>query len=63
MGLIEFLILAVVVGLIVWAVWSFTPIPMQFKKLILWVAIIVLVLLLLHAMGIIGKDIAIPRLN
>jgi hypothetical protein len=63
MGLVEYIILVVVVGSIVWAVWSFTPIPAQFKKLILWVAIIVLVLVLLHAMGIIGKDVAIPKVH
>lgn len=63
MGLIEYLILCVVVGLIVWVIWTFTPIPAQFKKIILWVAVIVLVLVLLNVMGVLGKDIAIPRIR
>lgn len=60
MGLVEFLIIALVVGLIVWAIWTYTPIPVQFKKLILWTAIIVLLLMLASAMGLIGKDVRIP---
>lgn len=63
MGIIEFIVIAVVLGLIVWAVWTFTPIPVQFKKLILWVAVGVLVLLLAHALGLIGKDVKIPSLR
>lgn len=61
MGIVEYIILVVLVGVVVWAVWKFTPIPAQFKQLILWAAIIVLVLVLLHAMGIIGKDVTIPK--
>lgn len=60
MGLLQFLILALVVGLVVWAIWSFTPIPIQFKKLILWVAIIVLILIFCAALGIFGHDVKIP---
>lgn len=63
MGIVEFIILAVILGVIVWAVWKFTPIPMPFKQVILWAAIIVLVLLLLHSLGVIGKDIQIPRIR
>lgn len=63
MGVIELIIIIVVLGLLVWAVWTFTPIPIQFKKLILWIAILVCVLLLLHALGVIGKDIKIPSIR
>lgn len=63
MGLIQFLLLCLVVGLIVWAIWAFTPIPAQFKKLILWAAIIVLVIVLCNAMGIFGHDVAIPKVR
>lgn len=63
MGILEFIIIAVVLGVIVWAIWKFTPIPEPFKKLILWAAIIVLVLLLAHALGLIGKDISIPKIR
>lgn len=63
MGIIEYIVIAVLLGVIVWAVWTFTPIPGQFKKLILWAAIIVLILLLAHALGLIGKDISIPKIR
>jgi len=63
MGLIQFLILCVIVGAIVWAIWSFTPIPAPFKKLIMWVAIVVLVLILCNALGLLNKDIAIPKVH
>lgn len=63
MGLIQFFILALVVGLVVWAIWTFTPIPIQIKKVILWAAVIVLVVILLSAMGIFGHDVAIPKLR
>lgn len=63
MGIIEYIIIAVVLGVIVWAVWSFTPIPIQFKKVILWVAVGVLILLLAHALGLIGKDVQIPKIK
>ena len=64
MGLLEFIILCLVVGLVVWLVNTYTPIPQQIKTLILVVAILVLVLVLLRAMGIFGAaDIPIPRLR
>lgn len=63
MGLIEYIILCVVVGLVVWLVWTYTPIPVSIKKLILGVAVLVLVLVLLHTMGIVGKDVEIPKIK
>lgn len=63
MGIIEFIVLALVLGLIVWLIWAKTPIPMVFKQIILWVVVIVLVVLLLHAFGVIGKDIQIPKIR
>lgn len=63
MGIVQFIVLAVVLGLIVWAVWQFTPIPIQFKKLILWAAIIVLVILLAAALGLLGHDVKIPSIR
>jgi hypothetical protein len=63
MGLLEFIILCVIVGLLVWAVNRFLPIPDQIKTLILIVAVIVLVVILLKAMGILGGDIMIPRVR
>lgn len=63
MGIIEFIVIAVILGVIVWAIWTYTPIPAPFKKLILWAAVIVLVLLLAHALGLIGKDVKIPSIR
>lgn len=63
MGIIEFVVLALVLGLIVWLIWAKTPIPMIFKQIILWVVVIVLVLLLLHAFGVVGKDVQIPKIR
>lgn len=64
MGLIQFFILCLVVGLVVWLIHAYTPIPPAIKQLILIVAIIVLVLVLLSAMGILGGfDVPIPRVR
>lgn len=63
MGLVQFLLLCVVVGLIDWAIVSFTPIPAQIKNLVVWVSVIVLVLILLSQMGIFGFDVPIPRVK
>jgi hypothetical protein len=63
MGIVEFLVIAVILGLIVWAIWTYTPIAAPIKKLILWAVIVVLVLLLLHALGVIGADVQIPKIR
>jgi uncharacterized protein YhhL (DUF1145 family) len=64
MGLIEFILLCVVVGLVVWAVNTFLPLPQPIKTIILVAAILVLLFVLLRAMGIFGgADIAIPRVR
>ena len=64
MGLLEFIIIAVVIGLVVWAVNTFLPIPQQIKTVILVAAIIVIVVILLRALGIFGgADIQIPRVR
>lgn len=63
MGLLQFFFLALVVGLIIWAIHRFTPIPAQIKTLILWVGIIVLILILLAATGILGSDVKIPSVR
>ena len=61
MGLVQFIILCVVVGLIDWLVVAYTPIPTQIKNLVVIVSVLVLVLILLSAMGIFGFDVQIPR--
>lgn len=61
MGIVEYIIICLFVGLVVYAVQRWAPIPDQIKSLILWAAVIVLVLILLHALGLFGRDIAIPH--
>ena len=64
MGIIEFIVIAIVLGLVVYLVNTFLPIPPQIKTVILVAVIIVLVLLLLRAMGIFGgADYQIPRVR
>jgi hypothetical protein len=64
MGLIEFILLCIVIGLIVWAVNTYLPLPAPIKTLILVAAVIVLLFVLFNAMGIIGgADIRIPRVR
>jgi uncharacterized protein YhhL (DUF1145 family) len=64
MGIIEFIVLALVLGLIVWLINTYAPIPQQVKTLILVAVIIVLLLVLLRAMGIFsGGDMQIPRVR
>jgi len=61
MGLMEFVILTVLVGLGVWLIQNYTPIDQKFKTLITIVCIVVLVVILLKAMGLFGFDTPIPR--
>lgn len=63
MGILTFLVIALILGIVVWFIHAKTPIPQVFKTVILWVAVIFLILLALHAFGIIGQDIAIPKLR
>jgi len=63
MGLIAFLLLCVIVGVIVWAAVTYVPMPPQFKTALPVIAIIVLILiLLLHVLGGVN-DVPIPRLR
>jgi len=52
MGLIELLVLIAVVGFLVWALTSYVPMPAPFKTAIIVIAVIVLVLFVLRALGI-----------
>lgn len=63
MGIFYFMVLAVVLGLVVYLIWTYTPIPVQFKKLILWAAIIVLIVILIRETGILSHDVAIPKVR
>lgn len=63
MELFQFFLIAVVIGLVIWAIHTFLPIPQQFKTLILWVGIIVVLLILANAVGLLNYDVQIPRLG
>jgi hypothetical protein len=63
MGIIAFLLLCIVVGLIVWLAITFVPMPEQFKRALPIIAIILLVVLLLALMFGAGHDVMIPRLR
>jgi uncharacterized protein YhhL (DUF1145 family) len=64
MGIIEFIILALVLGIIVWLINTYAPIPQQIKTLILVAVVVVLLLVLLKAMGVFsGGDVAIPKIR
>lgn len=63
MGIIEFLIIAAVLGLIAWALVSFVPMPQAVKTIIIVAVCLVLVLLLLKATGVLDHDIRIPRIS
>jgi uncharacterized protein YhhL (DUF1145 family) len=64
MGIIQFIILCVVLGVIVWLVNTYAPIPQQIKTLILVAVVVVLLLILLQAMGIFsGADVPIPKVR
>jgi len=65
MGLFEFFLLCIVIGIVVWLINTYLPIDPNIKKIITIVAVVVIVLILLQAMGIFsgGRDIQIPRVR
>jgi hypothetical protein len=53
-----------VLGLIVWLINTYAPIPQQVKTIILIAVVVVLLLILLKAMGVFsGADVQIPRIR
>jgi hypothetical protein len=64
MGIIEYLILCLGLGLVVYLINTYAPIPQQIKTIILVAVVIVLIIVFLRAMGIFGgADIQIPRVR
>jgi len=64
MGILGFIIIAAVLGLIAWAVTTYIPMPAGIKKLITIAVIVVLALLLLSNIGILPfHDVAFPQIN
>jgi len=64
LGIFEFILIACVIGFVVWLVQTYAPIPPVFKTVVLWAGIIVIVLILLKALGIFPSgDYQIPRIK
>ncbi len=62
MGLIELIVYIAVMGLLVWAITSFVPMPEKFKQAIYVIAVVVLVVFVLQQFGLFHgfHDIKIP---
>lgn len=63
MGIIEFVIIACILGLIAWAVTTYLPLPSPVKTIIIVAVVIVLILLLMQALGLLGGDVQIPEIG
>lgn len=63
MGIIQYFLICLVIGVVVWLIHAYTPIPKIFKTIILWAGVIVCIVLLASAFGLLGNDIAIPKLK
>lgn len=63
MGIIQFFLICLVIGFVVWLIQNYAPIPPQFKAIILWAGIIVILLILASALGLLGHDWQIPRIR
>jgi hypothetical protein len=55
MPLIQLVILLAVLGLVVWAVITYIPMPEVIKRIIIAVVVIVLIIWLLQVFGLIGN--------
>ncbi len=62
MGLIELIVYIALIGLLVWAITTFVPMPGSYKRAIHVIAIVVLVIFVLGVFGILPRfhDIKIP---
>ena len=64
MGILEYLILCLGLGLVVYLINTYAPIPQQIKTIILFAVIVVLIVVLLRALGIFGgADMQIPKVR
>lgn len=63
MGLIQYLLLCVVVGVIVWLAVTYLPMPDNFKRALPVLALIVLIVILAVIMLGGASDVQIPKLR
>lgn len=54
MSLIALLIFVAILGLIVWLITTYIPMPEPFKMVIYVIAVIFLLIMLLNALGVVG---------
>lgn len=65
MSIVALFLLIVLLGLFVWLLTTFIPMPQQFKTLLLVVAIIIALLLVLQAFGLLSGlgGVQVPRVR
>ncbi len=62
--MIELIVTLAIVGLIVWAVVTYIPMPVAFRNAIIIVAVVCVVVFVLRAFGLWGgSDIPVPNLR
>lgn len=63
MGILSYIVLVLVIGLVVYVIRRWAPIEPQFQTIILWAGVIFCVLVLVYALGVlpVGWDAQIPR--
>lgn len=54
MSLLTFLVVAAIIGLVVWLLVTYIPMPQPIRTLIVVVAVLVLVLYLIQGIGLLG---------
>ena len=64
MSLIGLLVLLIVIGLAVYFINTYIPLPAPFKQIILVVAVLVALILVLQAFGVLGSlNVRVPQIN
>lgn len=61
--MISLLITLAVVGVILWLVLTYIPMPAPIKQVIIVVAVICIVVYVLRAFGVWGSDVPVPQLK
>lgn len=61
--MISLIITIAVVGLLVWAIVTYVPMPPAFKTAIIIVAVLCLVIYILSAFGLLSRDIPVPQIR
>ena len=64
LSLLGLFLVIVVIGVVVYLIRRYAPMDQQFKDIILWVGVGVVILLLLHAFGVLDaiRGVQVPRI-